>query len=163
MKHSLECRPLHATDATLIPQSWGARVDNFIYLTSPVLNSIQAAQHYIRQTLHIPENMAYHLVPKGEICGVVKAIVDGHRAQVGYVVDKTYWGRGIATQAVQFITAELKNVPAIQRIWATCALENIGSQRVLEKCGYQREGILKNWAIYPAGGNLAHDNFVYSL
>ena len=163
MSELLKFQPLQITDASLIHHTWGAQAENFTYLTSPVLATIDLAQNYINQTLKFPASKAYHIMIDGEVCGLVKALVDGHRAQVGYVVDKSYWGKGIATQAVKFITVELNNTPSIQRIWATCALENRGSQRVLEKCGYQREGVLRNWVVYPAQGDRAHDNYVYSL
>ena len=155
-------KPLRATDAGLIVDSWGSKVDNFKYLSSPLLNSIKAAQSYIEKTLAAEYSLAYHIAVHGNIVGLVKAIADGHRAQVGYVIDQAYWGQGIATEAVEFITELLCANNITQRIWATCALDNVGSQRVLEKCDYQREGILKNWIIYPAQGRRAHDNYVYS-
>ena len=51
---------------------------------------------------------------------------------VGYWIDRAYWGRGIATEA---LTAFLRIV--IERpLYARTAYDNIGSQRVLEKCGF---------------------------
>jgi RimJ/RimL family protein N-acetyltransferase len=32
---------------------------------------------------------------------------------------------------------------------------------VLEKCGFEREGVLKNWVVYPAQGGRAFDNYSY--
>ena len=159
---SIDFKPLGLNDAVLIQQSWGMRSENFTYLSSVVLNSTALAQSYIEQALENPASRAYHVVYDGQICGLVKAIVNGNHALIGYVLDKSYWGRGIASAAVHFVTAEQIQDKTIQRIWATCAIENIGSQRVLEKCGYIREGILKNWIIYPCQGSQAHDNFVYS-
>lgn len=155
-------KPLRATDAGLIVDGWGSNADNFYFLSSPLLNSIKAAQAYLEQILAAEHSLAYHIVVNEEVVGLVKAIVDGHRAQVGYVIDKAHWGKGFATEAVEFITELLSANNFVQRIWATCALDNIGSQRVLEKCDYLREGILKNWIIYPAQGDHAHDNYVYS-
>jgi RimJ/RimL family protein N-acetyltransferase len=40
-------------------------------------------------------------------------------------------------------------------------LDNPASARVLEKCGFEREGILRNWAVYPALGDRATDNYSY--
>jgi RimJ/RimL family protein N-acetyltransferase len=93
--------------------------------------------------------------------GIVKAAVFGHRAQVGYVVSKPFWGRGFATSAVRQLVASLEASPSITRIWATCALDNAASARVLEKAGFQREAILKKWVTYPAQGGVAFDNYSY--
>jgi ribosomal-protein-alanine N-acetyltransferase len=56
------------------------------------------------------------------------------------------------------MTAVVEALPNVLRVWATCALDNPASARVLEKCGYEREGILRNWVTYPAQGNRAFDN-----
>jgi RimJ/RimL family protein N-acetyltransferase len=42
-------------------------------------------------------------------------------------------------------------------------LDNLASARVLEKAGFVREAILKNWVIYPAQGGHAFDNYSYVL
>jgi RimJ/RimL family protein N-acetyltransferase len=101
------------------------------------------------------------LEPAGDVVGIVKAAVLGHRAQVGYVVSKPFWGRGFATSAVQQLVAILEASPTISRIWATCALDNAASARVLEKSGFHREAILKKWVTYPAKGGVAFDNYSY--
>jgi len=87
--------------------------------------------------------------------------VSEHRAQVGYVVHEPFCGRGIATLAVASMVEQLETAPGVERIWATCALDNPASTRVLEKCGFEREGILRNWVVYPALGDRAVDNYSY--
>ncbi|MGN6360161.1 MAG: GNAT family N-acetyltransferase [Thermomicrobiales bacterium] len=56
---------------------------------------------------------------------------DGHR-EVGYWLDRAYWGRGVATRALALF---LRQVPA-RPLYAYVVLHNIGSRRVLEKCGF---------------------------
>ncbi|HEX2642462.1 MAG TPA: GNAT family protein, partial [Thermoanaerobaculia bacterium] len=48
----------------------------------------------------------------------------------------------------------------IDRVEARCAIENIGSQRVLEKNGFQREGLLRGY--FRLRGRRI-DNYLYSL
>ena len=148
-------------DAQLIFESWGNEERNFRYLTSVVLSDIQLAQEYIDRLYSNRDSFAFHLFKNGSCIGLVKAKIEGHKAQIGYVISSAERGNGYATHAVTFITRELSKMGTIQRIWATCALENIGSSRVLEKCGYVREGVLKNWVVYPALGDMAHDNYSY--
>ena len=81
--------------------------------------------------------------------------------EVGYVVDKQFWGRGLATAALRQLVGLLEAIPTLSRIWATCALDNPASARVLEKSGFVREAILKKWATYPAQGGGAFDNYSY--
>ena len=81
--------------------------------------------------------------------GKVKAILfDGHVAgnivsweqsdqrEVGYWLGKEYWGKGIATKAL----AEFLGYVKIRPLFAHVVKHNIGSQRVLQKCGFVISG-----------------------
>ena len=155
-------KPVGLADAPMIFEAWGRRPENFTYLTAQVFTEVSDAQAYIAGIFQTPQSLAFHVVePRGEVDGIVKASVVGHRAQVGYVVDETFWGRGFATGAVRQLVAVLEADTAISRIWATCALENVASARVLEKNGFAREAVLKRWVTYPAQGGRAFDNYSY--
>ena len=58
---------------------------------------------------------------------------DGKRL-VGYWVGKEFWGKGLATTALAELVSELTMRP----LYAYVAKTNIGSIRVLEKCGFVR-------------------------
>lgn len=64
-------------------------------------------------------------------------------ASVGYTLATAAHGRGIATAAVQALTilAFATSGLDLQRLEAVAAITNIASQRVLEKAGFQREGV----------------------
>lgn len=158
----VELRPIIVTDAPLILASWGQRPENFTHLTAAVFTGVGDAQNYIAGLFPNRESLAFHIVePRGGVVGLVKASVVGHRAQVGYVVDKDFWGRGFATAALRRLVVTLEATSIISRIWATCALDNPASARVLEKSGFSREAVLKNWVTYPAQGGRAFDNYSY--
>ncbi|MCA9764017.1 MAG: GNAT family N-acetyltransferase, partial [Gemmatimonadetes bacterium] len=59
--------------------------------------------------------------------------VTGDAAEVGFLVHRQFWGRGIATVACTAVVAWLWSVPTVRRVWATCDAENLASARVLEK------------------------------
>lgn len=160
----VELKPVALTDAALIFDSWGRRPENFTYLTARAFEGLSDAERYIANLFPNGESLAFHIVAQNEgVIGIVKASVLGHRAQVGYVIDKTFWGRGFATAAVQRLLPRLEATCTLSRIWATCALDNPASARVLEKAGFVREAILKNWVTYPAQGGRAFDNYSYVL
>jgi RimJ/RimL family protein N-acetyltransferase len=56
--------------------------------------------------------------------------------QVGYWIGKTFWGRGIATLAVTDFLGAIDERP----LYAYVAKNNLGSLRVLEKCGFTIHG-----------------------
>ena len=69
----------------------------------------------------------------GEVAGYILSWeMEGER-EVGYWLGKAYWGKGIATQALTEFISIVKNRPLMAHV----ARHNIGSRRVLEKCGFK--------------------------
>ncbi|KAK7308855.1 hypothetical protein RJT34_05139 [Clitoria ternatea] len=67
-------------------------------------------------------------------------------AKLGYLVGSKYWGKGIVTRVVkQAVKDAFSELAHLIRIEARVDVENVGSQRVLEKAGFQREGILRKY------------------
>jgi ribosomal-protein-alanine N-acetyltransferase len=58
--------------------------------------------------------------------------------EVGYSMDKKYWGQGIGTEMTEAMVAHSFSDADIDEVVAVTVLENIGSQRVLEKAGLKR-------------------------
>ena len=65
-------------------------------------------------------------------------------AELGYYIGEPYWGKGIMTSAVKQICKYIFYNTDIIRIFAEPFSYNIGSCRVLEKAGFQFEGLLKS-------------------
>ena len=62
-------------------------------------------------------------------------------AELGYLVGKPYWGRGIATAAAMAVTVYGFETLGLDRIFARVRISNAASARVLEKVGYQRQEV----------------------
>lgn len=72
---------------------------------------------------------------------------DGQRL-IGYWVGREYWGHGVATRALALFADQLATRP----LYAHVAVHNVGSIRVLEKCGFQRDHALEAAAPEPGDG-----------
>jgi RimJ/RimL family protein N-acetyltransferase len=81
-------------------------------------------------------------------------------AEVGYALSTIYQGRGIMTDALQILIEDLFHNTLLERLEARCAIENLGSQRVLEKAGFVQEGLLRGY--FKLRGRRV-DNFLYAL
>ena len=79
-------------------------------------------------------------------------------AEIGYWLGEPWWGKGIATTAVQLITNYGFEGLGFQRIYASVFPYNTASVRVLEKAGFQLEHIARNAVIK---NKVVYDNHVY--
>jgi ribosomal-protein-alanine N-acetyltransferase len=70
------------------------------------------------------------------------------RAATGYVLARDAWGKGYATEALQAVT-RIAAAIGVVRLYALCHAEHRASARVLEKCDFACEGLLKKYAEFP--------------
>jgi RimJ/RimL family protein N-acetyltransferase len=68
----------------------------------------------------------------GQVAGNVVAFDFEGRREVGYWIGRAFWGRGVATRALQVFLEEVSERP----LYAGVAEGNVASIRVLEKCGF---------------------------
>lgn len=66
-----------------------------------------------------------------------------HRAEIGYWLARPYWGRGIMTAVVQRLCRFAFEELGLVKITAHVFRHNSASARVLEKCGFAQEGLLR--------------------
>jgi RimJ/RimL family protein N-acetyltransferase len=83
-------------------------------------------------------------LPAGSIG--VRVLHDQGIAETGYHVVESRRGRGLATAALRLISAWTFAELPVARLQLTTHLDNPASQRVAEKAGFTREGVLRAWA-----------------
>ncbi|HEX2122147.1 MAG TPA: GNAT family N-acetyltransferase [Thermoanaerobaculia bacterium] len=76
------------------------------------------------------------IVADGRVTGYVGSWVQSGERLIGYWIGREFWGGGIATRALALFVAELESRP----LYAYVARENLGSIRVLQKCGFTVAG-----------------------
>lgn len=64
---------------------------------------------------------------------------------IGYWIDHPRNGRGLATGAVEDVVAYAFGELALHRVEAATLLDNVGSQRVLEKAAFERIGVARRF------------------
>jgi RimJ/RimL family protein N-acetyltransferase len=83
------------------------------------------------------------IVYDGQVVGSVFSYEDAGKPEVSYWIGKAYWGKGIATRA---LSEFLANSNRTRPIYARVAKDNLGSRRVLERCGFTVIGESKGFA-----------------
>ncbi|KAJ8470179.1 hypothetical protein OPV22_024522 [Ensete ventricosum] len=82
--------------------------------------------------------------PIGAVSVELGAGCDRCKGELGYVLAAAHWGRGYATAAVKMaVRSVFQEVEGLERVEALVDVDNKGSQRVLEKAGFVREGVLR--------------------
>jgi len=76
------------------------------------------------------------IVHEGQVAGNVLSWEQDGQRLVGYWIGREFWGKGVATEALAELTEELK----VRPLHAWVATSNVGSIRVLEKCGFVQVG-----------------------
>jgi len=100
--------------------------------------------------------------PSNFAIGAIRCSRPENRADIGYVLNRRYWGNGYATEAASCVMKMLFDQTAVWRVWATCDVDNLASARVLEKTGMTREGRLRNYEIRPNFGPKPRDAYIYA-
>jgi RimJ/RimL family protein N-acetyltransferase len=78
----------------------------------------------------------------GEAAGTIGFFRIDDQPEVTYWVDRTRWGKGIASAALRILLDEIAERP----LYARAASDNVGSLRVLEKAGFRRVGSDRGFA-----------------
>jgi RimJ/RimL family protein N-acetyltransferase len=79
----------------------------------------------------------------GAVAGTIGSFRIDDQTEVTYWIDRTQWRRGIASAALRILLAETAERP----LCARAASDNIGSLRVLEKAGFRRVGVNRDFAL----------------
>jgi RimJ/RimL family protein N-acetyltransferase len=80
-------------------------------------------------------NVVRTIVADGAVAGHIGSWQDHGQQLLGYWVGREWWGRGVATRALALLVDEV----SIRPLQAHVAAHNVGSVRVLEKCGFGRD------------------------
>jgi len=81
-------------------------------------------------------------------------------AEIGYALSSGYQRRGLMVEALNLLLADIFFRTCIERIEARCSIENVGSQKVLTKLGFRREGTLRGYFVLQ-GERI--DNYLYAI
>jgi [ribosomal protein S5]-alanine N-acetyltransferase len=92
----------------------------------------------------------------GLIVGSIAKFIMDNEAGITYWIDRKFWGRGIATTALN----EFLKIEPARPIYGRVAFDNYGSQKVLEKCGFVIVGQDKG---YANARQAEIEEFIYKL
>jgi RimJ/RimL family protein N-acetyltransferase len=75
---------------------------------------------------------------------IVRLDLEGSEGEIGYMVAPAARGRGTAVRAVELLTRWAFDELSLERLQLRIDVANLASERVAERAGYRREGVLRN-------------------
>lgn len=116
----------------------------------PYPYTIKDGEDYIKNMLSSDNNQtfAFAISVDDQVIGSIGVFrqdnIHHRTAEIGYYIAEAYWGKGYASSAVKQVCQYVFHYTEIIRIFAEPFVYNMASCRVLEKAGFQLEGILRS-------------------
>jgi RimJ/RimL family protein N-acetyltransferase len=143
----INLRSLRLSDADSIAKNINSKYITRYTQNIPYPYKKKYAVSFVRKTFgKIKKGTDYEfgIELNGEIVGGASLLkIKDRIAELGYWLGKRFWGKGYMTEAAKLITDYGFRKLNIKKICSRVAGPNIASQRVLEKTGFKKEGILR--------------------
>lgn len=159
-------RSFDTRDLYLRPSNAGDAESMFTMLSDPEsmkywcaepISDLEAAVEALNKDLESDaqgSSMCWAVCLKGQDKMIGKCILfqfsqQNRRAEIGYLLNRDYWRQGLMHQALEAIIDFAFNTLELHRIEADVDTQNAGSLGILEKLGFQREGLFRErWFVY---------------
>ena len=154
MIDSVIIEPIGRNDAAgffQLIQAERARLATYFPQTTGRCTDARSTRRYIKE-------MIDHAAARELYCFVMRDYEDGPpigvvflkqfdwsvpKCETAYFISSVYEGHGITTLGLIWATDYAFSKLGVSKIFARVDLENIASARVAEKCGYEREGLIR--------------------
>lgn len=128
-------RPVEAGDLPWIFRMQSDPESNRMAVTNP--RDAEAFEAHWATVLVDPNIAARVVLFDGATVGLISVFPRDGRDFTGYWIEREYWGRGIASEALRLLLIEVPRRPLEARVATT----NRASLRILEKCGFRIETV----------------------
>jgi RimJ/RimL family protein N-acetyltransferase len=110
-----------------------------------------------------PDENSFAITQDGTVVGAIGMAVNSmnYRGRIGYWVAREVRGQGICTRALRLLSGWALDELELQRLELITDPDNVASQRVAEKVGFHREGVLRAHLRHPDGR--IRDSVMFSL
>ena len=165
----LVLRRYRVDDAEDMYNNWTSDPEVTKFLSWPTHTSLDFTKNLLEKWVtYYDEGRTYNwgITQKGEdhVIGNIAVVERDERTcsyEIGYVLSKRYWGRGIMPEALKAVIRYLfEGESDLMRVYATHDLRNAKSGRVMQKAGMHFDGILRGSKKNVLG---IHDTAYYSV
>ena len=160
-------REFELKDSKQLYENWGKDEEVSKYMLwknyKTIDDAINSINYYIECYKNDDAFKQYAIEYNGNVVGSINIVTSKrHRTgEIAYCLSKKYWHQGIMSEAIKKLTNYYFNNYGLIRISAEVIEPNIASRKLLEKCGFKLEGILRKK--YFCKTNKNEDVYVYSI
>jgi RimJ/RimL family protein N-acetyltransferase len=147
---SIRLRALKAEDARDMHAIYSDKITMEYWGNAPSINTEESQRLVQRDMKAVQEGHAMfwviELKETGKVigkCTLWQYSESNQRAEVGYILNREYWRRGLMTQALHAMIDYAFSSLGLHRLEADTDDNNIGSLALLEQLGFQREGFFR--------------------
>ena len=160
-------REFELKDAEDVYNNWGTDSEVTKYMLWKNYKNIDEAKDSINYYINCYKNddpfRQYAIVYDNHVIGSINIVIRKrhHTGEIAYCLSRKYWKKGMMTDAINTLTKYYFDKYDLVRISAEVIEPNIASRKLLEKCGFTLEGILKKR--YFCKTNKNEDAYVYAI
>ena len=152
----LYLRPLRLSDAEGM-FAMLSDAQSMKYWSTPPITDVNDALQVLREDLESDaqgNSLCWAVTLRGQDEMIGKCILfqfnqAHHRAEIGFILNRDYWRQGLMHQALKAVIEFAFGTLELHRIEADVDPENAASLKVLEKLGFEREGLFHDrWLLY---------------
>lgn len=145
---NIKLRPLRLSDAERLAElADNEKISRNVRDVFPNPYTVSDAENFLKSLTNQDPVTFFGIEYNGEYVGNISLVPgeDVYRksAEIGYFIGEPYWNKGIVTTAVKLITEYGFNKLGFIRIHTGVFEYNPASMRVLEKCGYTKDGVFR--------------------
>ena len=159
-------RPLHSSDLESV-HLYASAPENTAYMSYFPKTKAETARFLENITREwekpAPDFFEFAVLLEGTLIGAVSVYLreQGTAGELGWILNKRYWGHGYAAEAALALKAFAVSQLGLRRLMAHCDGRNTASRAVMEKLGMTLEDDTKTRR-YPKTGEIAQD-LLFSL
>ncbi len=160
-------REFELKDAQQLFDNWGTDEEVSKYMLWKNYKTIEDAKNAIQYYIECYEKddpfKQYAIEYEGNVVGSINIVTSKRHktGEIAYCLSKKYWRKGIMSEAITLLVDYYFEHYDLVRISAEAIEPNVASRKLLEKCGFKLEGILRKK--YFCKTNKHEDAYVYAI
>jgi len=164
----LALRPVELSDAQAMFDTYASDPEAAKYMAFSVASDVAETVAFVERKvaeLATGQSILWAIRFRNDegLIGAIEVRLHGRDGDVGFIVGRPFWGRGIVPEALSAVTAFARDELALARLTGRCDLENLRSARVFEKCGFASLGVEHGSVLHPNVSGCCRDALAFAL